>query len=286
MDPKQEIATAYDQSEWLYKLVWGLGKEWSMNYGYWEADTQTIRQAIINLRTKIAERLQLNSSAHLLDAGCGYGGTAVWLAQKYGCRITGITLSPRQIEKAKQLALEHEVAHLCRFELGDYHHLAFPDQHFTHYLALESAFHIQDKAKFLREAARVLCPGGRMVISDYWGKTDGREALLKQWFTGYHIQELCKVEDFSHQLKNWDFRALSWEDFTPHILPSSKRLYFFGKMGQWTFPLQWLFPKKMRVPKSRIESVIAQHKALEQDLWAYGIYSAIKPELFTAKSTS
>ncbi|BDC98970.1 SAM-dependent methyltransferase [Persicobacter psychrovividus] len=274
------IHEAYDQTEWIYRLVWRLGKSYAMNYGYWETDTKNIEEAILNLRLRLATTSKVDGNAHILDAGCGYGGTAVWLAKRYGCKVTGITLSDRQLSIANDLAHSQKVQHLVNFVKADYHQLPFSAESFTHYWALESVFHCQDLPMLLSEIARVLQPLGRLMICDYWQSEHvNHHPMLERWFKGYHIKRLADYQVFRTNLTDLNFSVAPFEDYTNAAFKSSQRLYLLGKIGKLSLPLHAIFPKKFRITKTRVESVIAQHEALVEGLWKYGVLTAQKNEV-------
>merc|ERR1711988_392467 len=91
----------------------------------------------------------------VLDVGCGIGGTSRYLAAKLGDRstVTGITLSPRQVERASTLA---EVAGLTNvnFKVMDALKMDFPDNSFDLVWACESGEHMPDKNAYIRDGPR------------------------------------------------------------------------------------------------------------------------------------
>jgi ArsR family transcriptional regulator len=97
----------------------------------------------------------------VLDAGSGDGAIASLLAPR--CRsVTCLDLSPRVLQAARRrLAGRGNVA----FAPGDIHALPFPDRHFDHVLLLHVLTYAKDPALALREAGRVLRPGGDLVVS-------------------------------------------------------------------------------------------------------------------------
>lgn len=70
----------------------------------------------------IAAKLDLRPGAHVLDLGCGWGSLALYLAERHGARVTGITLSPEQLAVARQRAAERGLQGRVDFRLEDYRH--------------------------------------------------------------------------------------------------------------------------------------------------------------------
>src|SRR5205085_11939119 len=117
----------------------------SLHYGLWWDDTRTLAEAIRNGDRFVAEKLDVRASDHVLDMGCGVGGTAVYLAKTFGCRVTGITVSRVQREQAAAHAAASGVGELVRFELMDYTATAFRDATFTKAFTQETANYAADK---------------------------------------------------------------------------------------------------------------------------------------------
>lgn len=94
--------------------------------------------------------------------GCGYGGPARSFASVHGARVVAVTLSRRQVEHARRRTpSDAPVAYL----LGDWLANPLRDGRFSAVVAIESASHMPDKPDFLRQARRVLAPGGRLVVA-------------------------------------------------------------------------------------------------------------------------
>lgn len=140
----------------------------SEHLGYWydEDDDLSVEEAARRLTRKIVDTLGLRRGQHLLDAGCGVGAPAVQIAGEYGVRVTGVTISPVGASMATARANESDVADQVRFEVGDYHALAFPENHFDAAIAVESLLHAVDLEKVLLELHRVLRPGGAVAIAE------------------------------------------------------------------------------------------------------------------------
>lgn len=136
--------------------------------GYWydDQDDATVEEASGRLTAKVADTLHLRRGEHVLDAGCGAGAPATQIAAQYGVRVTGVTVSPVGLDIARKRAEASGLTGEVRFELGDYHALSHPENHFDAVLAMESLMHAIDLQKVLLEFHRVLRPGGRIAISE------------------------------------------------------------------------------------------------------------------------
>jgi cyclopropane fatty-acyl-phospholipid synthase-like methyltransferase len=115
---------------------------------------------------------QIEDGEHLLDAGCGVAGPAIWFANRKNVTIEGITISPPQVPVARQ---KIEAAHLSdriKVQLGDYHKFEdlFPATTFDGIYFLESICHAQNLPQVLAGAWKALKPGGCIYIKDYLKK--------------------------------------------------------------------------------------------------------------------
>jgi ubiquinone/menaquinone biosynthesis C-methylase UbiE len=118
----------------------------------------------------LLESLDLRSGKHYLDAGCGVGGVSVPFAQKIDCKITGVTISDIQAEKANKFIQEKGLDSKIKIFKGDFHHLSNLFEHhiFDGIFFMESLGHSNSPEKVLSEAYRVLKPGGFIYIKDFY----------------------------------------------------------------------------------------------------------------------
>jgi arsenite methyltransferase len=120
----------------------------------------------LELTSRLSGLLALGPGDELLDVAAGRGESAIFLAQKLGCRVTGIDLGAGNIVEAKARAEAAGVANLVQFEHGDAERTDFPDASFDAVLC-ECAFcTFPDKRAAVGEFHRVLRPGGRIGLSD------------------------------------------------------------------------------------------------------------------------
>lgn len=130
------------------------------NNGYWKGTEESLGQAQINLIETLVSFF-VNKHGNVLDVACGKGASTKFLAKYFDPKkITGINISEKQLELCRLVAPD------CDFRLMDATSLAFADASIDNVLCIEAAFHFQTRERFLREACRVLRPGGRLAMSD------------------------------------------------------------------------------------------------------------------------
>lgn len=151
----EAVARHYDSLDRFYREIWGE----HVHHGLWRTGRETPLEACEALSTLVAERLALKPGQTVCDIGCGYGGTSRLLADRWGCTVTGLTLSERQLAYAAS-AHPRDNPRLMR---QDWLHNDFPDASFDAAFSIESSEHMVDKPRFFAEVARTLKPGGRFA---------------------------------------------------------------------------------------------------------------------------
>ncbi len=167
----------------------------------------------LELTERLGNLLALSPSDHVLDVACGRGESAIFLATRFGCRVTGIDLGEANITHAISRAEGANVSSLAQFKLGDAERLDASDSSFDVVLC-ECAFcTFPDKRTAAREFARVLRPGGRLGLSDLTrsGELPAQLSGLLAWIAC--IADARTSEEYVAQLEQAKFQALSVE---PH----------------------------------------------------------------------
>jgi arsenite methyltransferase len=165
------------------------------------------------LTERLGELLALSPGDHVLDVACGGGESAILLATRFGCRVTGIDLGETNITHATSRAAGAKVSTLVRFKLGDAERLDYPDASFDVVLC-ECAFcTFPDKRAATREFARVLRAGGRLGLSDLTrsGELPAELTGLLAWIAC--IADARAAEEYVAHLEQAEFQSLSVE---PH----------------------------------------------------------------------
>jgi len=276
--PADAISAYYDQT-WLdYRLLWLNRKNLSVHFGYSDATTRGHAASLLNMNRVLADHAGIRPGQRVLDAGCGVGGSSLWLAEQRGAAVVGITPVASQVARARRFATARRLADRAVFEQADYTGTPFPDASFDVVWALESLCHAPDKAAFYREAARLLRPGGRLVVAEYIRAArplDRRgERLLHEWLDGWAIRDLDTHAEHARHAHAAGFSQFQLEDVTLNTRPSLRRLY---RMTYWSYPLALLgraIGIRSAVQQGNVIGSLRQYQALERGLWFYAILSA------------
>src|ERR1700732_3204965 len=119
---RRNVAHHYDLDDRLYSLFLDADRQYSC--AYFETPDQSLDDAQLAKRRRLAAKLLIGSGQRVLDIGCGWGGLALYLAETCGSHVTGITLSEQQLAAARVRAAEKGLGASADFRLQDYREVA------------------------------------------------------------------------------------------------------------------------------------------------------------------
>jgi cyclopropane fatty-acyl-phospholipid synthase-like methyltransferase len=171
------VAGHYDELDVAYRRIWGE----HVHHGYWRSGRESPAEAADALVRLVAERLDLEPGQAVCDIGCGYGATAADLVARHGVSVLGLTVSAAQEAVARSRG---DAGFTCLRR--DWLDNRLPDASFDRAYAIESSEHMVDKDRFFTEAARVLRPGGRLVVCAW---LEGETA--RPWEKRHLLEPIC-----------------------------------------------------------------------------------------------
>lgn len=163
---------------------------------------------------ELARAAGLDASKHVLDVGCGIGGTARCLAAEFGCRVTGIDLTDEYCRTAEMLSRKVGLADRVAYRQGDATHLPFEDSVFDVVWTEHVAMNIPDKTRLYQEMHRVLKPGGTLAIYDILAGPTGPVVFPVPWARTPETSFLVPPGQLRKLLEDAGFAIADWSDTT------------------------------------------------------------------------
>eukprot|EP00934_Nitzschia_sp_Nitz4_P005693 Nitzschia sp. Nitz4//scaffold34_size148208//64461//65765//NITZ4_002978-RA/size148208-augustus-gene-0.73-mRNA-1//-1//CDS//3329548789//5683//frame0 len=164
---KKLVNAYYDLATVFYEWGWGPSFHFHSRFpfeSFWEGTRRHEYQ--------LAAHLNVTRAGHVLDVGCGIGGPMRNIARFLGCKATGVTLNPYQVDRGNELcARDATIADTTKLVQGDFMHLPFEKETFDAAYAIEATCHAPDRVGVYKQVYDVLKPGSRFVLYE-WCMTD------------------------------------------------------------------------------------------------------------------
>ncbi len=130
---------------------------------------------------ELVELCHIDEDTYVLDVGCGVGVTPCYLAKRHGCKVVGVDISERMIERSKERAKREGVEDRVEFRVADAQNLPFEDDLFDVVIGESVTVFPEDKQRAVNEYVRVTKPGGYVGLNEStWIKTPP-PAELVEW---------------------------------------------------------------------------------------------------------
>lgn len=272
-----KISEYYDTILPFYRLYFG--SSYGFHSGHFKPETKSKKEAVLNVNQFLAEQVGIKDNDLILDAGCGIGGSCIWLAQNYKVKTVGITISKRQLGEAKNLAKKLNLSKKTEYYLMDFIKTSFKDDKFDVVWSIESVVHAKNKCDFLKEAKRIMKKKGRLIIADYFLARNPKNKLekqfLKDFLEGFTIDNVALMPLFEQDLKRLNFKKIKHWDKT-EIIGTPTWLY---KSLRLVYPLFILTEQLKITPKSlsgTLKAAFALYDGAKSGLFKRGIFFAEK----------
>ncbi|RYP89227.1 hypothetical protein DL769_000151 [Monosporascus sp. CRB-8-3] len=280
IDSNPELHSYYLSLESRIGYAYLLGG--ARHFGYWEHDTYwpfPFSRALRAMEDKVAESLALPAGARLLDAGCGGGNQALYLAKSHGYRILGIDIVDYHVAEAKcNISKANLPAGQVEARKMDYHHLESLDaESFDGIYTLQTLIHASDVAAVLKGFHRLLAPGGRVALFEHNHDfvKDSVEVLANSMGKTNDVASPPAINRpqpivLKSMLEDAGFTDVVIRDYTANIKPMMRFFYMVAYVP-------WVVVSFLGLERYFVNLVAVVAAYRHHDLWRYIAISATKP---------
>jgi len=213
----KNIHSYYSPSDLYNRIIDGLVKSGKKISDVTLDDLQPVDEFHIRGDAATKELIKLSAftpDMHILDVGCGIGGSTRRLAHETGCRVTGIDLSEEYIETAERLTRLLNMQERVKFQATSALALPFNDNSFDGVWSLQMNMNVEDKLSWLKETYRVLKPGARAVLYEVCGGKNSPLYFPVPWAQDSSMSFLVPPESFRAVITAAGFDVTVWNDKT------------------------------------------------------------------------
>lgn len=216
----QPVNTARDYynstpADRFYATIWG-GED--IHIGLYENENEPIADASRRTVERLASVLpDLGKEDYVLDLGAGYGGAARYLAETFGCRVSCLNLSEIQNQRNREINAKRGLEKLVDVHDGNFEDVPFRDELFSVVWSQDSFLHSGNREQVIKEAARVLKPGGLFVFTDPMQKSDADEEALKPVLERILLDSMGTVEFYEEAAREAGFEKVEFIDLSENL---------------------------------------------------------------------
>ena len=220
----QRISEFYDQSTDLWLDTWGE----HMHHGYYDdlssMDTDH-QKAQIRLVSELLCWGKVDNARRILDAGCGVGGSARFLARLFNAKVLGCTLSKVQAEKGKAYNQTAGLENQVTIKASDMMSLTRADGTFDLIWSMESAEHIRNKQQLFNLFYDLLEPGGTLLMATWCHRelpphlSKKENELLQKIGDYYHLPPMVTIAALQQMAVNAGFKEVETDNWSDQVAP-------------------------------------------------------------------
>lgn len=214
---QRNIEAHYDLGNDFYELF--LDKTMTYSSAFFAEDDMSLEEAQTEKYDRICRKLRIQPTDTILEIGCGWGGFACFAARNYGCKVTGITLSPSQFDYATARVARSGLQHLVSIQQIDYRDVQGQFDKIVSIEMIEAVGH-ENLPTYLAAFDRLLKPDGLSCIQiimtadhryEKYRKTS--DFIRKHIFPGSHLPSIKSLFDSKGEA---DLNPYHFETFGLH----------------------------------------------------------------------
>ena len=209
--------TYYDsrEADQFYLNIWG-GED--IHVGLYPEAGGSIIEASRKAVETMAHTLQgLDATTRVLDIGAGYGGSARYLAETFGCRVSCLNISETQNRRNRQLTDEQGLSEKVSVLHGNFEALPFDANTFDVIWCQDSLLHSGNRGQVLQEVKRVLKPGGQWIFTDPMQADDCPRGVLKPVLDRIHLETMGSFGFYKKAHHELGFVQISIKDLSEQL---------------------------------------------------------------------
>ncbi|OOG27161.1 SAM-dependent methyltransferase [Thioalkalivibrio denitrificans] len=204
-----------DDADTFYHRVWG-GED--IHVGLYESDDEPIFDASRRTVARMGDLLgEPSADTHILDMGAGYGGSARYLASTFGCRVVALNLSEVENERNREKNRAHHLDKLIEVVDGSFESVPYPDESFDVVWSQDAILHSGNRRQVIREAARLLKPGGIFIFTDPMQTDDCPEGVLEPILARIHLETLGSPAFYREACASEGLKELGFEEHADQL---------------------------------------------------------------------
>jgi ubiquinone/menaquinone biosynthesis C-methylase UbiE len=250
------------------------------HFGYYNPTDKPwqFNKALRQMEERLAKELGLRKGAKVLDAGCGMGDVASYLAANYKLHITGIDILDFNVAEAKKRLRERHLDDLVDVQKMSYAKLSFPNGKFDGLYTMETFVHAASPKKVLSEFYRVLKPGAKIVMFEYSRDPDSKMSprAAQKFREINHFAAMPAFQRFNHGVQRKlmseaGFENIEVKDITRNMLPMVR---VFAYAAYIPYGLSVILGRN---PQKYVNAMSAVELWRYRIHFRYNIYTANKP---------
>jgi SAM-dependent methyltransferase len=234
-------------------------------------------ECLLETNRYLAERAAITAGTRVLDAGCGVGGSAIWLAAERKARVVGVTLAQNQVEIGRRLATDRGVSDLVTLLQGDFMALQEPEATFDVVWNIESLCHAHDPSAYLEQVFALLRDGGRFACIDMFDGGTNPDAI-RTICDGWVLPGLERMEALLQMMKNVGFVEVESENLTARTRHSARVMHSLAQDGLLRLEAErLLFGSASEISEKHSLAALAASESLGSGALVYGYLGGVRP---------